>query len=674
MKQLYIYNNVLAIEYSYLVDNGFISKSALNSQIARNTIVRLRRPARNNPTLIEFETLPESIQDKIKSIVGNPYDLVNNEYAFQNFIERDQKAISFFRGYQTKDGNFLPTKKQIQYVWQASIFNTYIDITTSNTMMRRRMGDSKQDLTGKIITAIHELPKQKFDFGTLPKQKKPFQRKLNKYKKNGYESLIHGNYANTNSNKIKENAKLWLLSKWAGKTPVIPTIKQLHDLYNTHAESLGFDHIASEKTIYNFLNHGSVKHLWFAARYGEQKSKEKFMYQHSTKLPSMRDSLWYGDGTKLNYYYKDENGKTSTCQVYEVIDAFSEVFLGYHISKSENYEAQFYAYKMAIQTSGHKPYQIGHDGQGGHGKLKAGHFLKNITKLTVKTTPYNGKSKTIENAFGRFQQQFLKRDWFFTGQNIQAKKIESKANMEFITANSDNLPTLDEIKEIYKQRRNEWNNAKHPKYDQSRIALYYGSVNEATPKVDIMDMVEMFWILRTKTVKFIAYGLTFEENKIKYTYTKYTDDQLPDFEWIRQNVDKDFHIRFDPENMHEVYIYDKDSNDELRFVTRLGRKITTSRAIQEQEKYETEYLAKVQKLSKESRITSKNEMDAILERFGDRPEDNVLRTPHILGVEKSGKKRGRPKQDKSLGQHQKELSNKTELENSKKPKNWYDLL
>ena len=74
------------------------------------------------------------------------------------------------------------------------------------------------------------------------------------------------------------------------------------------------------------------------------------------KLPDRRDTLWYGDGTKLNLYYRDEDGKVRTTMVYEVVDAYSEVLLGYYISDHENFEAQYNAYRMAIQVSGHKPF------------------------------------------------------------------------------------------------------------------------------------------------------------------------------------------------------------------------------------------------------------------------------------------------------------------------------
>ena len=47
------------------------------------------------------------------------------------------------------------------------------------------------------------------------------------------------------------------------------------------------------------------------------------MRKNKTLLPSMRDALWYGDGTKLNLYYKEYVQGVGlvkkTTMVYEVI-------------------------------------------------------------------------------------------------------------------------------------------------------------------------------------------------------------------------------------------------------------------------------------------------------------------------------------------------------------------
>ncbi len=74
------------------------------------------------------------------------------------------------------------------------------------------------------------------------------------------------------------------------------------------------------------LNSPAVEPLWYDAVYGEQAARQRYGRKHKTELPTRRDTLWYGDGTKLNLYYRDEQGKVRTTQVYEVIDAMSEVF------------------------------------------------------------------------------------------------------------------------------------------------------------------------------------------------------------------------------------------------------------------------------------------------------------------------------------------------------------
>ena len=126
-----------------------------------------------------------------------------------------------------------------------------------------------------------------------------------------------------------------------------------------------------------------------------------------TRMPQLRDALWYGDGTKLNLYYKNEQGKMCTTSVYEVMDAYSETLLGYDIAPNENFDSQYRAYRMAVETSGSRPYEIVTDNQGGHSKGDAIGFFQRITILHRPTMPYNGNSKTIESAFGRFQSQIL---------------------------------------------------------------------------------------------------------------------------------------------------------------------------------------------------------------------------------------------------------------------------
>src|SRR5690606_19634136 len=150
------------------------------------------------------------------------------------------------------------------------------------------------------------------------------------------------------------------------------------------------------------------------------------------------------------------------------------------------------------------------------------------SRLSIATKPYNGKSKTIELAFGRFQQQHLAKDWFFTGQNIQAKKEISKANMEFILANKENLPTLEEVKETYRQRRAEWNQALHPHTKLNRSNMYQTSDNPRCVKVDTWAMVDLFWLTTEKPITYRNSGIEITVNKKSYAFEVLTPEGLPD--------------------------------------------------------------------------------------------------------------------------------------------------
>ncbi|AWG27187.1 kinase [Flavobacterium kingsejongi] len=510
----YYNNNILCVQAAWLIEEGILTKPNVDSLILRGQIKRMQRGGNGRVALIEYETIRPDIKEKIIALVGDPTERAKHIH-FSDYLKTDQNAVDFFNNYTLDSNDPLPDKNIKEYIANAEVLNAIKTILES-TMSKRKALGSKVKPWEKITTIVQELPRHTWPH-SLPANERRLQDRYKIYNVEGYVSLIHKGFCHKNSEKLADVAKSWVLARWSDRVRKCASFAQLLRDYNEHATGLDWPTLKTELSLRNFLQDPKIEALWYGYRYGELKAKEKYTYQHSTKLPSMRDSLWYSDGTKLNYYYL-ENGKMKTCQVYEVFDTYSEVFVGYHISQTEDYEAQYFAFKMALQTAGHKPYEIKFDNQGGHGKLEASSFLSKISRITNKTQPYNGKSKTIENAFGRFQAEYLKRDWFFTGMNITTKKLESRANMEFILDNVKNLPSLDEVKQVYKQRREQWNAAPHPKTGVSRLEMYLNSQNPATPEVSIWDMVDMFWITREKPVTANAYGISFTEKKIKYDF------------------------------------------------------------------------------------------------------------------------------------------------------------
>ena len=645
-----LYNNKICVDGSQLIGE-LISRNTYINLSKRNHINVLRRGGNGRSALIEFDSIRPDIKEQLVIKLGDPYKVIHPNNVEKHY-ELDFKAEHFFMNYTLDNGSSLPEQNIKQYTTEASLLNTVKTIINNRMALRKTLGGSTRGVWDKIVELVADLPKHRYPHA-LPTNVRRFRDKFNEFHKDGYESLIHKNFANSNAEKINEDAKLWILSRWADQVNRCATILQLHNEYNELADLNGWKRLKDKESLNKYLNQEHIKSLWYGHRFGELKSKEKYNYQHTTALPSMRDSLWYGDGTKLNYYYLDQDGSIKTCQVYEVMDAYSEVLLGHFVSKTEDYEAQYFSFKRAIQNSGYRPYQIGVDNQGGHKKLTTGNFFSKITRLSLKTQPYNGKSKTIESAFGRFQSQFLAQDWFFTGQNVTAKKVSSKANMEFILANKSNLKTLEEIKQIYAARREEWNNAKHYATGIPRNEMYRNSVNQKTPQVTILDMVEMFWIEREQPITVTPYGITFKEKNVEYQYTVYDENRMPDINWLRKNVDKKLYVKFDPEDMSLIHLFEKDALG-LRFYTQAETKVVIHRGKQEQEDWESEWITKVNNANKEARLSTYNEMESILESFGATPEQQGLNRPKVSGLETRKKAKANPSK---IGEYQKAESN-----------------
>ena len=479
---------------------------------------------------------------------------------------------------------------------------------------------------------------------------------------------MSGKYGNSNTLKIDEEPGRFLVALKRSRVPVY-TDMQIFEEYNRVAPERGWKALKSPRSLRSWFNSPRIEPLWYDAVYGEMKAHQRYGRKHKTELPSRRDSLWYGDGTKLNLYYRDEGGKVRTIGVYEVMDAYSEVLLGFHISENEDYEAQYHAYRMALQTSGHKPYELVHDNQGGHKKLErvSDGLLDKISHIHRPTAPYSGQSKTIESAFGRFQSQVLHKYWGFTGQNITARKDSSRPNLEFIEANRDRLYTLDELKAKYAEARREWNEMKHPVTRIPQIEMYDTSVNEDTEAVTARDMVDIFWVMTSRPSTFTSAGIEFTVGGRPRTYEVYSSPGVPDHEWRRRNTYRQFYVKYDPYDFSSVRLYWKDKGGALRFERVAEPYMVVHRAIQDQTEGEAAFIRREQEANVHDRIERQVAAKSIEYEHGVAPEQHGLRSPNLKGVtaevqrqiDRRTEKYSRPPEEVVLGRSTKVISNIT---------------
>ena len=575
--------------------------------------------------LIEYASLPERFKTRFVAKYGNPDELMKKE---QIGLPQDQKAQQFFYDHVLPNGERIPEPKQEEYTTNARVLNSLQDMFNTQKAMRRACNNNTPVIWSNIFLASEEL--RETYHHTLPKSEARLRDKMREYAKTGYACLISGKFGNTNTLKITKAGERQIIALRRSKTPVY-TLTQLFEEYNGIAEKKGWKPLRSENSLRQFLERPDIKPQWYDAVYGELASKQIYSRHNKTLMPTMRDSLWYGDGTKLNLFYKDyEGGKlvVKTAFVYEVADAFNDTLLGYAIGKSENFDLQYKAFRMAVETSGHKPYEIVTDNQGAQTSKVAQAFFASITSHVSRTTsPYNPQSKTIERLFGEFQRQILGQDWRFTGGNISAKDAW-KINREFVDANKESLYTYDELLAAYAEARRKWNAV------NGRLAAYQASVNPETEAVSQIDMVNLFWIRTDRPSKFTADGISIQYQKRKYTYEVLTADGKPDYEWRKVNTGKEFIVKFDPMKMDMAMLFEQTATG-LRYVTSAYPYLTVHRNIQEQKDGDMTLIRQNDSENKRMRVQRRIENHSPEIEYGVAPEQNGLTTPALKGISES---------------------------------------
>ena len=592
-----MYGNIRCVTHTELVSGGIITQANYDNFARRKQFVFHQRGGNGRTALIDYQSLPERVRERYDEVFPHAEIQIKKQIMSSRLMQ-DPKALEFYRRYELTDGSCLTDKKQAEYVLNAEVMNEMVRVEKDTRALHSKCGYKRPAQVWDAVLGTCEELRRLYGH-TLPTNTARLKEKFNAYKKNGYPALVSGKNGNASARKIGEAEARLLLKLKRSRMPVY-TDAQIFDEYNRLAiESGTLKPIKSLNTLRNYLHSPEVMPLWYSAVHGMQQWKAKFTTIMRTEMPTMRDSLWYSDGTKLNLYYKNSSGQMCTTSVYEVMDAYSEVLLGYDIAPNESFDSQYRAFRMAVETAGTRPYEIVNDNQGGHKKASAQGFFDKIAVLRKPTMPYNGQSKTIESAFGRFQQQILHKIWYFTGQNITTKKLSSRPNLEFIEANAFALPTLAEVKEMYRKCRDEWNQSAHPKTGIARMHMYTLSSNPEAQAISETEMKHLFWLKSKKAVTYTNKGLEITINRETYEYDVYGADGLRNEEWALQNTGRQFHVLYDPMDMTQVELWEITASG-LRFSTVATPKVVISRGTQERTSEETSFMRRTIQQSKET--------------------------------------------------------------------------
>jgi hypothetical protein len=543
------------------ISEATIKDAKLNS---RQSWTFIDDPADKRRVLIEFDSLKDRYKQAITDKFGDPHAYIRQS-ALKQLIQKDAVALNFYRQHKLADGRSLPDQAILDYTKAAQWLNMLSLFSSSLVAAKRTLKGlgmaSRRDFYDACVAII------KAEGVDLPANYSRLMEKLRTYEQHGYATLISKKYGNANSQKITAEAGEWLCAFYGNPFPKA-TIEQTWMKYNATATINGWEALEHHNTVYQYLYRPEVERKWYGLREGWNKFKEKYGIQAKNERASRRDSLWFADGTGLNFYSKeaDRQKMEKMQRVYWVNDDHSEVILGWDIAPSENEKSVYRAFKAAVNFSGHKPYEVRYDQSSAN--IKIGPFIENIAaKLHFPCEAYNGKSKSIEPITLRFQAQIMKHWFFFSGQNRGSRADRSVANMEAILEVRKLLPDFETMCKVFAECVKEWNNAPHPKIaGKSRLEVYLSSQNDEATPFTAFDAVEAFWNTTRLPITYNAAGILLTLGKAKHLYEVYGDDGEIDLDFRKKYIGAKFIVRYDPDDMSQAWLYDRTASGALQLV------------------------------------------------------------------------------------------------------------
>jgi hypothetical protein len=232
----------------------------------------------------------------------------------------------------------------------------------------------------------------------------------------------------------------------------------------------------------------------------------------------------------------------------------------------------------------------------------------------------------------------LKQDWAYTGGNVTAVSKDSHANKEFIEDNADKLYTYEELCAAYAEYREVWNDMTHHRTKKSRRETYFASINPETMRVIDGDIIDMFWQETELPSEFTSSGITIQVNKQRYSYEVLDDKGMPDMVFRRENTGRQFFVKYDPDDMSEVWLCSKSSVG-TRLICKAQPYAVIHRAIQEQSESEMMFIRAMIDANKQERVARQMEGYQFDVSQGIAPEQHGLRSSRLRGISRRDQER-----------------------------------
>jgi transposase InsO family protein len=382
---------------------------------------------------------------------------------------------------------------------------------------------------------------------------KYFTRKICQAQTNGIpETLVH-NFKRLGRNNYKLTPLARKLITKYYSNPKKYSRHQVTEMVNFDLINRGFQEI-SYSTVTTFLRTPSIKNRCDILRRGKKYTDDNLLPYMSRKGPTFPHDLLQVDTTRLNFPYKDKDGKIRYIFLCVTLEVYTKRIVGHSFSESENYGMILECLKKAFINNKYIPRQIVVDN---HSSFCSGEFKEFSDKLSVfgvhlrKSTPYNPKDKgQVERWFQTFSSYYLNRYVGNLGNGIRSKLEDSRASsdLEKFYRKPDNLKTEKELKILVSELIEEYNDKVDPHKNIDKNPDKKSSFKRE-------NIAHLFFKEKLIKVRRSMIKSTFNGQLLTYTIILNKQAEALNNTYVK--------VRYNPDDPSQIYVFKSPNNEYL---------------------------------------------------------------------------------------------------------------
>ena len=230
----YEWNNILVVTKEELIPEFFPSWEALKLKLWRDSKkpygIRRAREGKGlgNEVLIKYDTLPV----EIRKALGDPREV---DCILERYFREDRGAVEYYTQVKAGKKGYIEAERQQQYILDASVLLAAFRLRDARTALLVAQGDKSpmknmDKYLSEAVNVFNAWRNRKHLLEhNLPTNYLSLKRKMERFEKEGYASLLKG-YDNNNASVKTEKQLALLRAMYIQKEK--PTMVEVYRLYD----------------------------------------------------------------------------------------------------------------------------------------------------------------------------------------------------------------------------------------------------------------------------------------------------------------------------------------------------------------------------------------------------------------------------------------------------------